>query len=86
MKSLRETVSELMVIVHLVTPALAAEYVSQMDEVEIRDRFRRYTGMPALGMPGARGNGGECRGGTAALIPVSALPIEQLSREDPGLK
>lgn len=45
MKSLRQSVSELMVIIHLIDPELADFHVSQMDDVEVYERFQHYTGM-----------------------------------------
>jgi hypothetical protein len=45
MNHLRQEVSELMVLVHLIPRELAEEHVSRMDDVEVRDRFQRYTGM-----------------------------------------
>lgn len=44
-RNLRRAVSELMVEIHLVSPELADQYVTEMDEVELRRRFHMYTGM-----------------------------------------
>jgi hypothetical protein len=44
-RNLWRAVSELMVEVHLITPELADYHVARMDQVELRDRFRMYTGM-----------------------------------------
>lgn len=44
MKSLRETIVQLMVEIHLVSLDYALERVSEMDEIELHRRFRMYTG------------------------------------------
>jgi hypothetical protein len=44
-RELRQEVSELMALVHLIPPELAEGHVAQMDDVEVWDRFQRYTGM-----------------------------------------
>jgi len=44
-RNLRRAVSELMVIVHLVTPELAEQHVAEMDQIELWRRFCMYTGM-----------------------------------------
>lgn len=45
MKSLRQSVVELMAEVHLLDLELASYFVAQMDDVEIQRRFYMYTGM-----------------------------------------
>jgi signal recognition particle subunit SEC65 len=40
--TLRQTVSNLMVAIHLVKPELASEWAAKMDDAELRRRFRMY--------------------------------------------
>lgn len=43
-RSLRQAVTELMVEIHLIPLELAVYHVEQMDEIELHERFRTYTG------------------------------------------
>jgi hypothetical protein len=84
-RNLRRAVSELMVEVHLITPELADYHVARMDQVELRDRFRMYTGME-LSVVGRNQQSGSdfypvfgfatATARTAALNPVPELPTE----------
>lgn len=64
MSNLRRQVRELMVEVHLISPALAAYHVSQMDGAELERRMRMYGG-----------SGVECRGSTSERAGNVSMPI-----------
>lgn len=44
-RNLRQAVAELMVDVHLIPRELADVHVAEMDDIEIAQRFRMYTGL-----------------------------------------
>jgi hypothetical protein len=87
-KTLRRKVSELMVRVHQIAPELADYHIVQMDEEELQQRLRRYSGMELSVVERNQQSGPDfyqvfgsatATARCTALNPVPELPTEQES-------